>query len=572
MSRTPGILLIDDSEDDGLLVARELRRALPQARIQRVDNEHALRDTLRDADWDVVVSDHSMPSFDSVRALEVLREVRGETPFIVYSGQYDQRQGLEAMNLGAQDFVYKSDDPRRLVQVVRRELRNEQTRRAKEEAEQAARHSTLFDGLTGLPNQQSLTQRVQACTDAARPVAVLCVNLDRFMRINDYFGAATGDALLLQIAGRIEKALGAEDVLARWGSDSFSVLLKDVATLESARARATQVLGAFSAPFHQNGQELFLTASMGCALYPIHGQDAATLLGRSESAMAAAKRNGRNRVEMFDPSLQRTSGRNLQIESELHHAIEREELFLVYQPIVHTQDARIAGAEALLRWQNAKLGMVPPDQFIPVADEAGHIIPIGEWVLRRACRQACRWHSLGHTQVGIAVNFSAAQFRDPRAVARVRSALEDSGLPPEALKIEITETVAMQDAESTIATLRALKGMGVRLAIDDFGTGYSSLSYLRRFPIDVLKIDRSFVKDIAENADNLSIVRTIVALAHTLRIAVVAEGVETAEQARLLAEERVDRAQGYFYARPMRIEDLLAKLHQPQDAAALQAA
>jgi diguanylate cyclase (GGDEF)-like protein len=566
MSEAMRILIVDDSEDDSLLISHQLKREIPNAAFRRVDTEEGMISALHEHDWDLVISDHSMPSFDSVRALQVLREAQHNVPFIVYSGHYDQEKGLAAMTGGADDFVYKSN-AQLLLPVVRRELRNSKLRRAKDEAERTARELSLFDELTGLPNRNLLVQQVQSHATDGGAGAVVCVDLDRFMRINDSFGFATGDALLKQVAKRLEAVLGSDDVLGRLGSDRFACLLARAANAADARAQAERMLGVFCVPFQQNGQELFLTASVGCALLPEHGNDAGTLLREAESAMAEAKKNGRNRIELFDPKLTCGASTRLQLESALHHAVEREELFLLYQPMYEVVSQQVTSAEALIRWRHERFGVVPPDQFIPLADETGHIIEIGDWVLRRACQQAQRWQVQGRGPLAVSVNFSAAQFRDERIGERVRNALEESGLSPELLELEITETVAMQDAEHAIATLRGLKRMGVRIAIDDFGTGYSSLSYLRRFPIDVLKIDRSFVMELPGDGDSLSIVRTIVALASALKIGVVAEGVETAEQFKLLSDEGVGRVQGFYFSRPLAVDVFTEKFVTPAQSA-----
>jgi len=563
MDKATNILIVDDSEDDSVLVAHQLRRIVPDAKFRRVDTEDDMAAALRESDWDLVISDHSMPRFDSVRAMEVLRAARSDVPFIVFSGHYDQDKGIAAMGGGAEDFVYKSN-PQRLIPVVQRELRNAQIRRAKAEAERAAQALSMFDELTQLPNRNLLAQSIRACLADGPPAVVMVLDIDRFMRINDSFGFATGDALLRQVAARLEARIEAGDVVARLDADHFACLMHGTGACEAPLARAEALLGAFRAPYQQNGQELFLTASVGCALAPVHGADADTLLRNAESAMASAKRNGRNRAETYDPERQNGASMRLQLESALHHAVPREELFLLYQPMLEVSTGKIGAVEALVRWRHERFGVVPPDQFIPLADETGHIIEIGEWVLRRACRQAKYWHQRGLTHLVAAVNFSAAQFRDVRLVDRVRGALSDAGLPANALEIEITETVAMQDAEHSIAAMGALKSMGVRLAIDDFGTGYSSLSYLRRFPIDVLKIDRAFIKNLPDDLDDLNIVRTVVALARALRISVVAEGVETEAQSRLLAAEGVDRLQGFWLSRPAPPESLAGLLRTTQ--------
>ena len=566
MSEPTRILIVDDSEDDSLLISRQLSEEIPDAAFRRVDTEQGMLSALRDENWDLVISDHSMPSFDSVRALKALREIHRNTPFIVYSGAYDHEKGVAAMTGGAEDYLYKTD-PQRLLPVVRRELRNAQVRRAKDKAERVAHTMSLYDELTGLPNRSLLAQKIASRAAAPGAGAVACIDIDRFMRINDSFGVATGDALLKQIGARLQTVLGLYDVLARLNGDRFSCLLWTVADGADARDQAERLLSVFATPFQQNGQELFLTASVGCAMLPDHGNDADVLLHGAERSMATAKKNGRNRIEIYDPKLTHGASKRLQLENALHHAVEREELFLVYQPMYEVTSQRASAAEALIRWRHDRFGVVPPDQFIPLADETGHIIEIGDWVLRRACRQAREWQRAGREPLTVSVNFSAAQFRDEHIQQRVRNALDESGLPPELLEMEITETVAMQDAEHAIATLRSLKRMGVRIAIDDFGTGYSSLSYLRRFPIDVLKIDRSFVKELPGDGDSLSIVRTVVALARALRISVVAEGVETAEQYQLLADEGIQRVQGFYLSRPLSVEAFTQKFIVPADEA-----
>ena len=382
MSEPTRILIVEDSEDDSLLISRQLSREIPNASFRRVDTEHGMRSALHDQDWDLVISDHSMPRFDSVGALKVLQEARRDIPFIVYSGEYDHEKGLAAMTGGAEDYLYKSD-PQRLLPVVRRELRNAQSRRAKDKAERAAQTLSLFDELTGLPNRNLVAQKVQFRATVPGAGAVACINIDRFMRINDSFGFPTGDALLKQVANRLQAVLGPEDVLARLSGDRFVCLLWNVADAADARAQAERMLGVFSAPYQQNAQELFLTASVGCALLPEHGSDADTLLHGAERAMATAKKNGRNRIEVFDPKLTHGASTRLQLESDLHHAVEREELFLVYQPMYEVFSRRVGAAEALIRWRHERFGIVPPDQFIPLADESGHIIEIGDWVLRR---------------------------------------------------------------------------------------------------------------------------------------------------------------------------------------------
>jgi diguanylate cyclase (GGDEF)-like protein len=560
--KAPCVLIVDDSADDARLMTYQLRREHPGLHARRVEDAEDMAQALRESSWDLVISDHSMPRFDSLSAMRVLREAQLDIPFVVYSAHYDLQQGIAAMSTGAADFVNKSS-PERLLPVVRRELRNARVRREKERAERAAEEALLIDELTGLPNRKLLLRWLCARGDEPGCAAVVCLDIDRFMRINDSFGAAAADALLVQVMERLQGVLRPGDVLARLAADRFACLLEGVPDAAEARARARELLESLSEGFRHQGQELFVTASAGCALFPEHGDNAEALLRCAESAMANAKRRGRNQLSLYDPGAGGKLSLSLRLESALHHAAERNEFFLEYQPMLQRRGSVIDVAEALVRWRHPRFGVVPPDQFIPIADESGHIVEIGDWVLRHACTQAVQWRSQGHEMMTVSVNVSASQFRDPRLAERVRSALAESGLPGKALEIEITESVAMEDAEYAVTTLRSLKSLGVRIAIDDFGTGYSSLSYLKRFPLDILKIDRAFVRNLPRDAEDLSIVRAVVGLARALGLEVVAEGVETREQYRILGDEGVNRIQGYWLSKPLAAEALCGLLGRP---------
>jgi diguanylate cyclase (GGDEF)-like protein len=557
------ILIVDDSEDDAHLLARRIRRTLGRAECLRVDNAADMRAALASGSWDLVISDHQMPGFDSEGALAVLRESGREVPFILYSGCLDEQRGASAMRVGAHDWIDKHD-PARLAPVLERELRNARLKRDKERAERSALELAKYDTLTRLPNRSLFSELVQLRLSEPEArggaPALLYVDLDRFMRINDSLGYAGGDGLIRQIAARLRAAAPPGAIVARLGQDEFAVFFAPAQAGRGPGALAERLVRRFAAPFVASGQEFFLTLSIGASLYPAHGRDPATLLKNAESAMHAAKRLGGNCCQIYQAELQAASSENLRLENELRHAIERRQLFLVYQPIYDLGTRRIVAAEALLRWRHPELGLVPPDRFIPLADDTGQIHRIGEWVLEAACAEARRWQAAGDPEVGVAVNFSATQFRHERFAARVRAILEASGLAPRHLEMEITEGAAMQDAEATVETLAALKGLGVRVAIDDFGTGYSSLSYLKRLPIDILKIDKSFMRDVPHDGENVAIVRTIVALGHTMKLQRHAEGVETAAQLEFLQAEGCDRAQGYHLSKPLTAEAFAALL------------
>jgi diguanylate cyclase (GGDEF)-like protein len=549
------VLVVDDSEDDAFLITREIGRELGGVEYARVDTAEDMTRALASGHWDLVIADHRMPSFDSLGALAVLKKSGRDIPFVIYSGEVAHDTGVSAMQDGARDFVQKST-PSRLIAVIQRELESARTRRDKEHAERSVVRLANYDQLTQLPNRSMFLELMQlhATTDAA-PGALLFVDLDRFMRINDSFGYATGDRLICQAAERLQSAIGERDLLARLGQDEFVIFLDGVDTPAGACAAAARLMQRFGGAFGHAGQDFYLTCSIGVSLFPTDGTEPEVLVKNAESAMFQAKKRGRNNVQLYRPELNRGSSRRVRLENDLRHAVERNQLFLLFQPIVDLRSRQIVAAEALVRWRHAELGIIAPDEFIGLADESGLIIGIGEWVLRAACAQMQRWRRTLDLDLVIAVNFSAAQFRQDNLTAEIASVLAATGLPPRALEIEITETVAMEDAKSTVRTLEALHAMGVRVSIDDFGTGYSSLAYLKRFPIDILKIDKSFVRDISIDPDDAAIVHTITALGQSLKLLTLAEGVETEEQARYLAQQGCDRIQGYWIARPLPPED-----------------
>jgi diguanylate cyclase (GGDEF)-like protein len=543
---TTHILLVEDSEDDALLLETVLAPIMPGLVISRVDCAADMVEALK-RPWDLVISDHSMPRFDAFRALQVLKASGHDIPFIIYSGALEHDRGNSAMSVGADDHIDKGNFGR-LVPVVERALRHVRTTRSMQEAQQSRTRLENYDALTGLANQKRFVEIAVAGFEPGS--AVLYIDLDRFMRINDSFGYATGDTLIGQIARRLERCGDPGEVVARIGRDEFAILVSVNGSRDAARQRAERLMQCFSEAFQVNGQALFLTICVGIALAPWHGEDAPTLLKNAESAMFDAKRQGRNMLQFYRHELHVDTGMRLKLESDLRHAVERDELFLAYQPIIDVISGRICGVEALVRWRHPELGTVPPDKFIGIADESGQILAIGEWVLRTACKQVKQWHNAGYPQLAVAVNFSATQFKQPGLHDTIRSVLQSAGLAAHHLEVEITESLAMQDAESTVNTLRGLKDMGVKISIDDFGTGYSSLGYLRRFPIDILKIDKSFVRDVECDGDSAAIIRTIVGLARSLKLIVLSEGVETESHRDCLAAEGCDRMQGYFFAKP----------------------
>ncbi len=425
-------------------------------------------------------------------------------------------------------------------------------------------HQAHHDALTGLPNRSLLNDRVAQAVAlarrAGRHVALLFLDLDGFKFVNDSFGHRYGDGLLCSVAGRLGTLLRDSDTLARLGGDEFVILLPDLADPAAASQVASKIQAAFMHPFAQDGRQLHLSGSIGISVFPQDGENCDTLLQHADVAMYRAKANGRNGFQIYSSEMGAKAQERMELEAALRLAIERDQLELHYQPQIDGRDGRIVGVEALVRWRHPQLGLVPPARFIPLAEETGLILPIGEWVLRTACAQAMAWRAAGCTALSMAVNVSARQIQQQDVPALVREVLRDTGLPPGCLELELTESALMHDTEAAIATMRHLERLGVRLALDDFGTGYSSLSYLRRFPIDVLKIDRSFTADVTGDTGAASITRAIIAMAQSLDMTTVAEGVETQEQLEFLAGLGCQVMQGYHISRPLPADRVTALL------------
>jgi diguanylate cyclase (GGDEF)-like protein len=419
---------------------------------------------------------------------------------------------------------------------------------------EANRVLAYYDSLTKLPNRLLFKERVeQALVDARRrdrEFSVGLLDLDGFKRINDTLGHDAGDLLLKQVAERISMTLRLGS-LARLGGDEFTILVRDLTSVDGPARVAQDVLETFRKPFRLGSQDVFVTSSIGIAVFPIDGTDLDTLLRNADAAMYHAKDAGGNGYQFYTSSMHESALARLTLENDLRTALEREEFRLAYQPVVDVETREIIGAEALLRWQHPDRGTLLPDEFMPLAEETGLIVPIGEWVLRRACEQTRGWQQAGLPVLRIAVNLSVQQFKSKTLLRTVRRTLDKTGLYPRHFALELTETSLMGVDEETRQLLRALRGLGVRLSIDDFGTGYSSLSYLKHFPLDDLKIDRSFVSEVVSNPDDAAIVRAIIAMAHGLRLEVVAEGVETEAQLAFLRENGCEAAQGFLFAEPL---------------------
>jgi diguanylate cyclase (GGDEF)-like protein/PAS domain S-box-containing protein len=451
-------------------------------------------------------------------------------------------------------------------------LRNITERR---QSEEKIINMAYYDSLTNLPNRHLFKDRLKQALSSAhqykRMVAILFLDLDNFKRVNDTLGHEMGDQLLESVSERLVNFVRRSDTIARvsenelnntvarLGGDEFTILLTEIGHIEDAAKVAQRILDLFSRPFKISSNELFVSSSIGISVYPHNGDDVDTLLKNADTAMYHAKDQGRNNFQFYTESMNVDTLERFSLENKLRTAISHEELVLYYQPQLDIRNRKIFGVEALVRWMHPEKGLLSPATFIPLAEDTGLIIPIGEWILRTACAQSKEWQKAGFEPLCVTVNISSTQVRQKNFLEIVTEALDDADLDPRSLELELTESIFMETTETTISTLKELKSLGVRISIDDFGTGYSSLSYLKRFPIDTLKIDRSFVRDITTDPDDKAIIEAIIAMSHSLQLRVVAEGVETVQQLSLLWKQESDGMQGNLFSPPLP-PDALTKL------------
>ena len=432
--------------------------------------------------------------------------------------------------------------------------------------EQRVHHVAQHDVLTGLPNrsllQDRLGQAIAFAQRSGRAVWVMLIDLDRFKFVNDSMGHKAGDVLLVTVAARLRSSLRDADTVARLSGDEFVVILNEHTDEPLSPAVVQRVMDAVAQPVLLGNKEFFVTCSIGVAVFPSEGTSSEHLIEHADIAMYRAKKLGRNNFQFYTPAMNEESLERVRIEGALRTALERDEFVLHYQPQVELESGRIVGMEALIRWRHPELGMVPPGRFVPIAEETGLIVQIGAWVMRTACAQNKAWQDAGLPRLRVAVNLSARQFGASDLIDSLEAALQDTGLAPDCLEIELTESLFMSDVTPAVELLHRMKAIGVKLSIDDFGTGYSSLSYLSRFPIDVLKIDRSFVADITHDANDAAIVSSIIGLAHNLQLSVIAEGVETAEQLAYLRSRGCDEMQGYYFSKPLPADEFERMLRQ----------
>jgi len=701
-------LIVASSPEDAEPLSNELRRAGYDLVSAYVNTRDSMDQALRNENWDVILSDYSIPSFGALAALALLRERGDDIPFLVISDQIDAETAIHALKAGAHDciprgsldrlasFVERELNEARMRQgraLGRKALRESETRlretlleyahrfravaeisksliyewdiksgsmswfadiddklgyppgefpRTRESWESilhledhdrvmtaAERHLTtgdpfseeyrvmrrdgtpiawsdsgkvvrdvrgnptrwigvvtdvtesrrvkeqvkylaVHDMLTGLPNRALFNDRLTVALAQAKrgdqKLAILFLNLDRFNAINESFGYPVGDQFLCRVAERIRAGIRAGDTVARFGGDDFAILIQRMRSEEDAAKVAQKALEETRLPFSVDQRRLFITMSIGISTCPTDGSDVETLTRNADAALHRAKEHGRDNFQLYSPEMNARAVERLSLENRLRQALQNEQLVLYYQPLIDLRSERILGAEALLRWLHPELGLLSPGDFIPLAEMLGLIVPIGQWVINASCEQVREWHDMGYPDFRVAVNVSLRQFQQPDFAAEVSQALEESRIFPGSLELEITESSLMQDPEGSIARLQDLKKRNVRISLDDFGTGFASLNYLGLFPIDRIKLDRSFVHELPRNSNHCAIARAVIAMAHALRLSILAEGVETAEQLAFLRDEGCDEAQGYLVSRPLPAPEFRALLERKSRA------
>ncbi|WP_417797834.1 EAL domain-containing protein [Terasakiella pusilla] len=513
-----------------------------------------------------------------------LEDVKGKNPKILQSGLHDENFFAEMYNrLNSLEFwegeiwnKRKSGEtfPERMSVSVLRDKKGlkegyvavfaDITKR--KEAEAFIQRQANYDDLTNLANRNLFMDHLSGALYRAERdqnrVAVLFLDLDRFKHINDTLGHSKGDQLLKEASSRLLSLTRKSDTCARLGGDEFAILLPDIHDIRNVEEVVTKILATIAEPYEVDGQKAFASASIGITIYPEDGANAQHLLRNAESAMYRAKDKGRNAFQYFTAEMDFEAQARRELETSLHLALEKNQFIVNYQPIISVETGKVTNCEALIRWNHPQKGLIPPSEFIPLAEEVGLILPIGEWVLRESCREAAIWHQTIEHPPTLSVNFSIRQFQRVNVPTLVAEVLEENHLPPHALSIEITENLLIEDDKTTLEQLKLLHKMGIGLSIDDFGTGYSSLSYLKKFPITVLKIDRSFIKDMHDNPDDAALVNAIISMAKSLNLKTVAEGVEEEKQLEILKEKACEYVQGYYFSKPLASADFNGFLHQ----------
>jgi diguanylate cyclase (GGDEF)-like protein len=572
------ILVVDDEPDVRRIVCGILSETYQCTAASSAEEALSI---LRSEKYDLVISDIVMAGMSGLEMIPKARAIAPDTVIMMISGEQTIERAIEALRVGAFDYIRKPFDFAHVEAAVSRALehhamliaRHRHENRLEELVKQRTaelNHLAYHDTLTDLPNQilfqDRISQRLGMEQPSGQSLSMLLLSLDRFKKVSDTLGNALANRLLREVAERLTINVNEGDTVARFEGDEFAVLLTRIRGTEDVVETINRINEALNEPFMLDDQELYITASIGISHSPGDGRDASTLLKNAGAALYRAQELGGNNYQFYRVGISAKARQRLALENRLCQAMERKEFEVYYQPQMDTNSRQVVGMEALVRWQHPDFGLVLPAEFIPLAEDTGLIVPLGEWVLRTACVQSKAWQKAGFARLSLAVNLSARQFQQQNLSQAVIEILQETELNPHDLELEITESSIMKNADSATRTLNELKAMGVKISIDDFGTGYSSLGYLKRLPIDILKIDKSFVRDVITDPDDASLVLAIVTLAHNLRLKVVAEGVETEEQLRFLHLLRCDEWQGYLYSKPLpagAFEELLMREQNP---------
>jgi diguanylate cyclase len=552
------VLLVEDNPGDARLVEILLSETGQDFDVKHVGTLGEALDELDRPPFEVVLLDLSLPDSAGLETVERMRRAAPELPLVVLSGRDDEEVALQALHSGAEDYLVKG---RGDGDLIARSIRYSIERK---KAEDTLSYLAQYDPLTDLANRALFHDRLEhALARGERHggmLALLFLDLDRFKRVNDTLGHTGGDALLKEVAKRMKRRMRDSDTVARLGGDEFAIIIEELSDPQDAARLADDLVKILREPFVMSGHEIPVGVSVGIAVRPPSEGD--RLLKDADAAMYRAKKEGGNNYQFYTEEMNVQASERLALERDLQHALDRNELLLHYQPQVDLATGDIVGAEALLRWQHHERGLVSPTEFIPVLEETGYIIPVGAWVLDEACRQARAWQDAGFAPLRIAVNLSARQLGRESLVYAVQHALEESGLDPSCLELEITESLLLEDAEAGLRSVERLKNAvgGLSISIDDFGTGYSSLSRLKALPIERLKIDRSFIDGVPVDPEDSAITAAVVSLAHSMRLHVTAEGVETAEQLAFLHARGCDEAQGFYFSRPLPVHEFVRLL------------
>lgn len=567
-NRTPTILIIDDEELIRSLLIDLLGNVYHCS--DAGSAEEALAALSRN-NFDLVISDIDMGGMSGLELVPRVHSLSPDTVVVMISGNHDIEFAIKALRAGAFDYISKPIDLRHVEASVERALNHhallKEKRRYKEQLESLLQQRTAevdwlasYDTVTQLPNRALFEDRLKQAVAIARAknqsLGVLFISLDQFKKVNDSLGHEPGDNLLKEFADRLQSCLNKSDFAARFGSDEFALMRSQIKGPEDVMETISSLSQLLKVSFDLQGHELYATASVGVSLFPVHGDDVHALLKNAGAALYKAKKSGGANYQFYTADMNELATSRLALETNLRRAIQNEEFLLHYQPRVAVDSLAITGVEALVRWQHPQLGLVAPLEFIPLAEDTGLIVPIGEWVLRTACLQGRRWREAGFAPIQIAVNISGRQFHDRDLSQTIIRILDETRFSPANLELEVTESSVMQNSEFASGVLNRLKSMGIRISIDDFGTGFSSLVSLKRLPIDALKIDRTFVRDATTDTDDAALVMAIITLGHNLRLKVIAEGVETEAQLQFLQLLRCDEVQGFFFSKPVPAETL----------------